>query len=314
MATQAPMTAVLDETVVTAPRRMALQVLHDWVTTVDHKKIGLMYIGYALLFLVVAGVEALLMRVQLAIPNNTFVSPQVFNRLFTMHGTTMVFFVGMPILFGFGNYLIPLMIGARDMAFPRLNAFSFWISAFGGLLLYFSFLGGSGLYGAGTAPDVGWFAYAPLTAKVFSPGHSTDYWTLSILLSGIGSVGVALNIVATVLCMRCPGMKLSRLPLFVWLYLVTSMMVFRGCQPPHRGANHVDVGPLRWLPFFRYAGRGLGNPLDALLLDLRPSRGLHSHPARFRVCQRDHPGLFTQSHLRLPRDGGGDGRHRVHQP
>jgi len=231
MSTQAPITAVLDETSIPAPPRMSLQVLHDWVTTVDHKKIGLMYIGYALLFLVIAGVEALLMRVQLAIPNNHFVSPQVFNRLFTMHGTTMVFFVGMPILFGFGNYLVPLMIGARDMAFPRLNAFSFWISAFGGLLLYFSFLGGSGLYGAGSAPDVGWFAYAPLTAKVFSPGHSTDYWTLSILLSGIGSVGVGLNIVATVLCMRCPGMKLSRLPLFVWLYLVTSMMVFVVVSP-----------------------------------------------------------------------------------
>jgi cytochrome c oxidase subunit 1 len=151
-------------------------------TTVDHKKIGIMYIGYALFFLVVAGFEALLMRIQLAIPNNTFVSPQVFNRLFTMHGTTMVFFVGMPILFGFGNYLIPLMIGARDMAFPRLNAFSFWISAFGGMLLYFSYLGGDGLYGAGSAPDVGWFAYAPLTARVFSPGHSTDYWTLALLL------------------------------------------------------------------------------------------------------------------------------------
>jgi cytochrome c oxidase subunit 1 len=231
MATQAPVTAVLDETVATEPRRMALEVLHDWVTTVDHKKIGLMYIGYALLFLVIAGIEALLMRIQLAVPNNTFVSPQVFNRLFTMHGTTMVFFVGMPILFGFGNYLIPLMIGARDMAFPRLNAFSFWISAFGGFLLYFSFFGGSGLYGAGTAPDVGWFAYAPLTAKVFSPGHSTDYWTLSILLSGIGSIGVALNIVATVLCMRCPGMKLSRLPLLAWLYLVTSMMVFVAVSP-----------------------------------------------------------------------------------
>jgi cytochrome c oxidase subunit 1 len=115
--------------------------------------------------------------------------------MFTMHGTTMVFFVGMPILFGFGNYLIPLMIGARDMAFPRLNAFSFWISAFGGLLLYFSFIGGDGLYGAGTAPDVGWFAYAPLTAKLFSPGHSTDYWILGVFLSGIGSVGTALNIV-----------------------------------------------------------------------------------------------------------------------
>jgi hypothetical protein len=145
MTTQSPITVILDETPSSSPPSSALQVLHEWVTTVDHKKIGLMYIGYALLFLVIAGFQAILMRIQLAIPNNTFVSPQVFNRLFTMHGTTMVFFVGMPILFGFGNYLIPLMIGARDMAFPRLNAFSFWISAFGGFLLYFSYFGASGL-------------------------------------------------------------------------------------------------------------------------------------------------------------------------
>ena len=231
MATQTPVNAILDETTAQKPRLTALRVLHDWITTVDHKKIGLMYIGYALIFLVIAGIEAILMRIQLAIPNNTFISPQVFNRLFTMHGTTMVFFVGMPILFGFGNYLIPLMIGARDMAFPRLNAFSFWIAAFGGFLLYFSYIGGSGLYGAGTAPDVGWWAYAPLTAKPFSPGHSTDYWTLSILISGIGSIGTALNIVATAICMRCPGMKLGRMPLLVWLYVVMSMMVFVTISP-----------------------------------------------------------------------------------
>src|SRR5471032_3095554 len=127
MATQIPVAEVHDQKTDT-PRRLWLEVLHDWVTTVDHKKIGLMYIGYALIFLVIAGFEALLMRIQLTIPNNHFVSPETFNRLFTMHGTTMVFFVGIPILFGFGNYLIPLMIGARDMAFPRLNAFSFWIS------------------------------------------------------------------------------------------------------------------------------------------------------------------------------------------
>jgi cytochrome c oxidase subunit 1 len=205
--------------------------MKEWLTTVDHKKIGLMYIGYALIFLLVAGVEALLMRIQLAVPNNHFVSPQVFNQLFTMHGTTMVFFAGMPLLFGLGNYLVPLMIGARDMAFPRLNAFSFWISAFGGFLLYYSYFGGSGMYGAGSAPDVGWFAYAPLTARVFSPGHSTDYWTLSILVSGVGSIGTALNIVATTLCMRCPGMKMNRLPLLAWLYLVASGLVFVTISP-----------------------------------------------------------------------------------
>jgi cytochrome c oxidase subunit 1 len=162
----APVLEAVDQTLETK-RRPPLDVVYEWVSTVDHKKIGLMYIAYALLFLLIGGFEAVLIRIQLAVPNNHFVSPQVFNRLFTMHGTTMVFFMGMPILFGFGNYLVPLMIGARDMAFPRLNAFSFWISAFGGMLLYFSYLGGDGLYGMGSAPNVGWFAYAPLTARVF---------------------------------------------------------------------------------------------------------------------------------------------------
>src|SRR5277367_6527819 len=115
--------------------------LHEWVTTVDHKRLGILYIMYALFFLLVGGVEATIMRIQLIRPHNDFVSPQAFNRMFTMHGTTMIFFVAMPLMFGFANYLIPLMIGSRDMAFPRLNAFSFWMTAFGGLLLYFSFIG-----------------------------------------------------------------------------------------------------------------------------------------------------------------------------
>ena len=228
MATQAPVADTVHEA---AHRNYWLEVLHDWVTTVDHKKIGLMYIGYALLFLVISGFQALLIRIQLAVPNNHFVSPEVYNRFFTMHGTTMVFFMGMPILFGIGNYLIPLMIGARDMAFPRLNAFSFWVTAFAGLLLYFSYIGGNGLYGKGSAPDVGWFAYAPLTARAFSPGHSSDYWTLSVLLSGISSIATAVNIVATTLCMRCPGMKLTRMPLLAWLYTVVSGMVFVTISP-----------------------------------------------------------------------------------
>jgi len=230
MAKEAPVLEAINQTA-TAGDSSGPGVVYEWLSTVDHKKIGIMYIVYALIFLVLAGAQALLMRIQLAVPNNHFVTPQVFNRLFTMHGSTMVFFVGIPILFGFGNYLIPLMIGARDMAFPRLNAFSFWISAFGGILLYLSYFAGSGLYGAGSAPDVGWFAYAPLTAKVFSPGHSTDYWTLSILMSGIGTTGTAINIVATVICMRCKGMTMTRMPLLVWLLLVTSCMVFVAVSP-----------------------------------------------------------------------------------
>jgi cytochrome c oxidase subunit 1 len=228
--TTTPVIQAIDETADTQGRP-PLNVVYEWLTTVDHKKIGLMYIVYALIFLVIGGIEAVLMRIQLAVPNNHFVSPQFFNQLFTMHGTTMVFFVGMPILFGFGNYLIPLMIGARDMAFPRLNAFSFWISAFAGVLLYYSYIGGSGLYAAGSAPDVGWFAYAPLTAKIFSPGHSTDYWTLAVFLSGVGSIGTALNIVTTIISMRCKGMTMGRMPLLVWLYLVMSSLVFVTVSP-----------------------------------------------------------------------------------
>jgi cytochrome c oxidase subunit 1 len=206
-------------------------VLHEWVITVDHKRLGLLYIAYALMFLAVAGCEALIIRIQLMYPHNDFVSPQVFNRMFTMHGTTMIFFVVIPVLFGFANYLVPLMIGARDMAFPRLNAFSFWLTAFGGLLLYFSFLGGEGLYGAGNAPDIGWWAYAPLTLKAFSPGHSTDYWTIALIVSGFGSVGTAVNLIATILCMRCPGMHLGRMPLLVWLNLVMAGLLLFAITP-----------------------------------------------------------------------------------
>jgi len=205
--------------------------LHEWVVTVDHKKIGLMYILYALFFLVVAGLEATVMRIQLIVPHNHFVSPQVFNRMMTMHGTTMIFFVAMPLLFGMANYLVPLMIGARDMAFPRLNAFSFWVAAFGGLLLYFSFVGGSGLYGAGSAPDVGWFAYAPLTSHPFSRGHSTDFWTLGILVSGFGSIGTAVNLIVTTISMRCKGMTLGRMPLLAWMMLVMAGLVVLAVSP-----------------------------------------------------------------------------------
>src|SRR6202048_3953279 len=205
--------------------------LHEWVTTVDHKRLGILYIVYTLVFLIIGGIEAAIMRIQLIRPHNDFVSPQVFNRMFTMHGTTMIFFVAMPLVFGFANYLIPLMIGARDMAFPRLNAFSFWLTAFGGILLYFSFLGANGLYGTGNAPDVGWFAYAPLTSRTFSVGHSTDFWTLSLLVSGFGSIGTAINILTTILCMRCPGMSLGKMPLLAWLNLVMSGMVILAVSP-----------------------------------------------------------------------------------
>ena len=205
--------------------------LHEWVVTVDHKRLGIMYVVSGLAFLLIAGLEAAVIRWQLAAAGNTIVSPQVFNRLFTVHGTTMVFLVGIPIVFGFANYLVPLMIGARDLAFPRLNAFGFWAFLFGGALLYFSFLGGDGLYGAGSAPDVGWFAYAPLTGRAFSPGNSTDYWNLSILVMGFGTVATSINLIATTLTMRCRGMSLGRMPLYVWMMLVVSSMAVMALPP-----------------------------------------------------------------------------------
>src|SRR4029450_3796032 len=227
------------------------QVLHEWVTTVDHKRIGVLYILYALLFIVIGGGEALGIRIHLMYPHNGVVSPQVFNRMFTMHGTTMIFFMAMPVLIGFSNYLVPLMIGARDMAFPRLNAFSFWLTALGGLLLYFSFLGGSGLYGAGNAPDIGWWAYAPLALKAFSPGHSSDYWTIALIVSGFGSVGTAINIIATILCMRCPGMHLGRMPLLVWRHLgVAALLPVDRDLGGHFFDTQAGGSAVLWMHFF----------------------------------------------------------------
>jgi cytochrome c oxidase subunit I len=205
--------------------------LHDLAVTTDHKKLGLMYVGAGLIFFIVAGLLASMMRLQLATPNNGVVSPHVFNRLFTMHGTTMVFLVGMPIIAGMMNYLVPLMIGARDMAFPRLNAFGFWMFFFGGLLLYFSYLAAPGITGAGSAPDVGWFAYSPLTERAFSRGHSTDYWILGLLVSSVGSIVSAVNVIATAVSLRCKGMTMMRLPLFVWLSIVTSFMILLALAP-----------------------------------------------------------------------------------
>jgi cytochrome c oxidase subunit I len=189
-----------------------------WLTTTNHKDIGILYIATSFIFFLIGGLEALTLRLQLGVPDNTILSPQVYNQIFTMHGTTMIFLFAMPLLVGFGNYLVPLMIGARDMAFPRLNALSYWLLLAGGLVLYSSFaLGG--------APNDGWFAYAPLTAGQFSPSHGMDFWALGILLTGIGSTVGAINFIVTILNMRAPGMSLLRMPQFVWQMLITAFLI-----------------------------------------------------------------------------------------
>ncbi|MDB5339037.1 MAG: Cytochrome c oxidase subunit type [Planctomycetaceae bacterium] len=199
-------------------------VLHICVMTVDHKKIGIMYVIMALVFLVIGGIEALLIRFQLLFPRNNLIGPETFNGLFTMHGTTMVFFVGMPILIGIGNYLVPLMIGARDMAFPRLNAFGFWATLFGGLLLYFCFV-------TGGAPTMGWFAYAPLTEHTFARSAATDFWALGLAVSGFGTLTAGINFIATILAMRAPGMTLRKIPFFVWTMLWTAVLILFAIPP-----------------------------------------------------------------------------------
>ncbi len=193
--------------------------LLSWVASVDHKQIGIMYLIVTLFFLLVGGVEALLLRVQLAQPNGTFLSPQAFNQVFTIHGTTMIFLVVMPMLIGLATYLVPLMVGASDMAFPRLNALSFWLLVFGGLLLNFSF------FTQGGAPDVGWFSYAPLSEKPFSSTTGMDYWALGLLTLGIGTVASGINLIATILALRVEGLNIRRLPLFVWMVLVNSFLI-----------------------------------------------------------------------------------------
>src|SRR5258707_8865593 len=203
-------------------------VLHEWVSTVDHKKIGILYVLMPIVFLVIAGCEAMLIRWQLLWPRYDFLGPDTFNQMFTMHGTTMIFFMGMPILIGIGNYLVPLMIGARDMAFPRLNALGFWVTLFGGLLVYFSFA-------TGGAPAIGWFAYAPLTERTFARGPATDLWALGLIVSGIGTLAAGVNFIATIVAMRAPGMALRQVPFFAWTMLWTAVQIGLAIPPPTAG-------------------------------------------------------------------------------
>src|SRR6266550_2959739 len=189
-----------------------------WISTVDHKRIAVLYMLTALVFFVIGGVEALFIRLQLAVPNNHFLHPDTFNQLFTMHGTTMIFLVVMPVVFGLANYVLPLQIGARDMAFPRLNAFGCWCVPFGGILLHFSVL-------AGGAPAVGWFSYAPLSETPYSSSPGADYWAVALFVLGIGSISFAINTIATVISLRGPGMTMRRLPLFTWINFVNAFIV-----------------------------------------------------------------------------------------
>jgi len=215
-----------------------------FIGTVDHKRIGIRYIVTSLIFFAISGVFALVMRIQLATPNAHVLTPEQYDQLFTMHGTTMIFLFNTPVLAGFGNYLVPLQLGARDMAFPRLNAFSYWIFLFGGLMMYAGFA-------FGTAPDGGWFAYAPLTDSLFSPGKGMDFWAIGVVFVGISTTVGAINFLVTSFKCRAPGMSLSRVPILVWSYVVFGFMVLFAVPAVTLAAGLLELDRLFGTPFFR---------------------------------------------------------------
>jgi cytochrome c oxidase subunit 1 len=192
--------------------------LWSWITTVDHKRIGIMYFLTSLVFLGVGGIEALIIRLQLFSPENTLITAELYNQLFTMHGTTMIFLVAMPQAVAFFNYIVPLQIGARDVAFPRLNALSYWIYLFGGIYLNISWF-------VGAAPNTSWVGYANLTSTQFSPGLNVDFWVLGLSILGVSSIMGGVNFITTIINLRAPGMKLMRMPLFTWMTFVTSFLL-----------------------------------------------------------------------------------------
>ena len=200
------------------PRPVHPTGVWSWITTIDHKRIGVLYGVTAFIMFLSGGVEAMLIRIQLARPEQNLVTPEIFNQLFTMHATTMIFLGVMPLSAAFFNFVIPLQIGARDVAFPRLNAFSYWTFLGGALILKLSWLTGS-------APNGGWFGYSPLTGITYNPGHGIDVWILSLQVLGVASLAASFNFIVTILNMRAPGMTLMRMPLFTWMTLVTAILL-----------------------------------------------------------------------------------------
>ncbi len=192
--------------------------LVGWLSTVDHKEVGKRYIVTAFVFFLLGGVEAAMMRAQLARPENSWIGPDLYNQLFTMHGTTMMFLFAVPVMQAVGLYLVPLMVGTRNIVFPRLNALGYWVYLTGGVFLYASFF-------LNTGPDAGWFSYVPLAGPEFGPGKRVDVWAQTVTFTEISALIGATEIIATAFKARAPGMSLNRVPLFVWAMIVTSFMV-----------------------------------------------------------------------------------------
>jgi cytochrome c oxidase subunit I len=226
------------------------QGLTGWLTTTDHKRIGLLYFFTTLAFFAAGGVEALLMRTQLLTPNNGVLGPDAFNEVFTMHGVTMIFLFVIPMATGaFGNYLVPLMIGARDMAFPRLNALSYWIFLGSGIFMY------TGLF-LGNGPDAGWFDYVPLASKEFSPTSGIDFYALGLIFNGVSTTAAAINFIVTIFKLRAPGMSLNRMPLFCYAFLAVSFALVFALPPLNTALAFLELDRQLGFHFFDFAQGG----------------------------------------------------------
>ncbi|ETZ97935.1 cytochrome C and Quinol oxidase polypeptide I family protein [Mycobacterium kansasii 824] len=261
------------------------------VTTTDHKTIGVMYVvtSYALFF--VAGLMALLIRTELAAPGLQFLSNEQYNQLFTMHGTIMLLLYATPIVFGFANLVLPLQIGAPDVAFPRLNAFSYWLFLFGALITL------AGFITPGGAADFGWTAYTPLSNAIHSPGAGGDLWIMGLIVAGLGTILGAVNMITTVVSMRAPGMTMFRMPIFTWNILVTSILVLIAFPPLTAAlfalAYDRHLGPISMTR--QTAAQFCGSTCSGS----SAIRGLHRGAAVLRDRYRDHPGVQPQTNLRL---------------
>ena len=278
-------------------------LIYKLVTTTDHKLIGIMYCVACFAFFLIGGLMALFIRTELAVPGLQFLSNEQFNQLFTMHGTVMLLFYATPIVFGFANLVLPLQIGAPDVAFPRLNAFSFWLFLFGAMIAT------AGFITPGGAADFGWTAYSPLTDAIHSPGAGGDLWILGLAVGGLGTILGGVNMITTVVCMRAPGMTMFRMPIFTWNILVTSILVllafplltaalFGLAADRHLGAHVYDPangGVLLWQHLFWFFGH--------------PEVYIIALPF-FGIVVRDLPGVQSQADLRLHHADLRDARHR----
>ena len=279
---------------------------YGWFTRVHHTSIGKRFIITGFVFFLLGGILALLMRIQLARPNSQFLGPDLYNQIFTMHGTTMMFLFAVPIMEAMGVYLVPLMVGARNIAFPRLNAFSYWVYLFGGIMLYVAFLLNIG-------PDVGWFSYVTLSGPQYSPGKRADFWAQMITFTELSALAVAIEIIATFFKLRAPGMSLNRIPLFVWSMLVTSFMIIFAMPAVMLASTCLIMDRLVSTHFYNPAEGGDALLWQPSLLVLRPSGGLHHLHSGSRYGLLDHRDFLAPQNLRLHTDGYGACLYSLHR-